>query len=118
MCAAQLAEKAGIPAGVINVVTASRARAAEVGLTLCESPLVQKMSFTGSTATGKWLLARSANTVKRMSLELGGNAPLVVFQSADLDAAVNGALNSRFRCSGQVRTLTRTRVDTDSAYTA
>lgn len=98
----QLAEQAGIPAGVINVVTASRAHAAEVGAVLCESPLVSKISFTGSTATGKWLLARSAGTVKRVSLELGGNAPFVVFESADLDAAVNGALNSRFRCSGQV----------------
>jgi succinate-semialdehyde dehydrogenase/glutarate-semialdehyde dehydrogenase len=72
-----------------------------VGNTLCESPLVRKLSFTGSTAIGKLLMAKSAGTVKRVSLELGGNAPLVVFDSADVDAAVRGTMASKFRNTGQ-----------------
>ncbi|XP_013404063.1 succinate-semialdehyde dehydrogenase, mitochondrial isoform X2 [Lingula anatina] len=96
-----LAEKAGLPPGVINVVTCSRQNTVEVGKVLCESPLVAKISFTGSTNTGKILLQQCANTVKRVSMELGGNAPFVVFDSADVDAAVMGAMACKFRVSGQ-----------------
>ncbi|XP_062602225.1 glutarate-semialdehyde dehydrogenase-like [Saccostrea cucullata] len=96
-----LAKEAGIPAGVLNVVTSSRNNAAQVGKTICESPLVTKMSFTGSTFVGKLLLQQCASTVKKVSLELGGNAPFIVFESADVDAAVQGAIGAKFRCSGQ-----------------
>jgi succinate-semialdehyde dehydrogenase / glutarate-semialdehyde dehydrogenase len=96
---AALAEDAGMPAGVFNVVTASSG--IEVGKELCENPLVRKMSFTGSTATGKILLKQCADTVKRVSMELGGNAPFIVFDDADLDKAVTGAMASKYRNSGQ-----------------
>ncbi|MDL4862662.1 NAD-dependent succinate-semialdehyde dehydrogenase [Halomonas elongata] len=96
---AKLAEDAGIPAGVINVVTASRP--AEIGEVLTTDPRVRKVSFTGSTAVGKRLLAQCAGTVKKTSMELGGNAPFIVFDDADLDAAVEGAVASKFRNSGQ-----------------
>ncbi|MDT8894119.1 NAD-dependent succinate-semialdehyde dehydrogenase [Halomonas sp. I1] len=96
---ARLAEDVGIPAGVINVVTA--ARPAEIGEVLTTDPRVRKVSFTGSTAVGKRLLAQCAGTVKKTSMELGGNAPFIVFDDADLDAAVEGAVASKFRNSGQ-----------------
>ena len=96
---AVLAERAGIPGGVFNVIPTTRA--SEVGTVLTESPLVRKFSFTGSTAVGKLLMAQCASTVKRVSLELGGNAPFVVFDDADLDAAVAGAVASRYRNAGQ-----------------
>ena len=96
---AVLAERAGIPAGVFNVIPSTRA--SEVGKVLTESPLVRKFSFTGSTAVGKLLMAQCASTVKRVSLELGGNAPFLVFDDADLDAAVAGAVASRYRNAGQ-----------------
>lgn len=96
---AWLAQCAGIPAGVINVITT--ARPAEVGAQLCENPIVRKLSFTGSTAVGKLLMAQCAGSVKRLSLELGGNAPFIVFDDADVDAAVRGALASKFRNAGQ-----------------
>ncbi len=96
---AELAARAGIPAGVINVLTT--ARPAEVGAALTASPLVRKLSFTGSTAVGKRLMAQCAGTVKRVSLELGGNAPFIVFDDADLDAALRGALASKYRNAGQ-----------------
>ena len=96
---AVLAERAGIPAGVFNVIPSTRA--SEVGKVLTESPLVRKFSFTGSTAVGKLLMAQCASTVKRVSLELGGNAPFIVFDDADLDAAVAGAVASRYRNAGQ-----------------
>ncbi|XP_054636941.1 succinate-semialdehyde dehydrogenase, mitochondrial [Dunckerocampus dactyliophorus] len=98
---AELAEQAGIPAGVFNVVPCSREMAASVGRVLCTDPLVAKISFTGSTATGKMLLKMAADTVKRVSMELGGHAPFIVFDSADVDQAVNGAMASKFRNSGQ-----------------
>jgi hypothetical protein len=85
---AELAHRAGVPAGVFNVVTSTRAQ--EVGLVLTQDPLVRKFSFTGSTPVGKQLMAQCATTVKRVSLELGGNAPFLVFDDADLDAAVAG----------------------------
>jgi len=97
----ELAEKAGLPPGVLNIVTSSRNNASAVGKEICENPLVTKMSFTGSTAVGKILLQQAASTVKRVSMELGGNAPFVVFDSADVDVAVAGAMGSKFRCSGQ-----------------
>lgn len=97
----QLAEEAGLPAGVLNVVTVSRDNAPDVGRTLCESPLVQHISFTGSSAVGKCLLSQSASTVKKTAMELGGNAPFLVFESADLEAAVKGVIACKFRCSGQ-----------------
>jgi len=99
---AELAAEAGVPPGVFNVVTTSAPAA--VGKVLCESPIVRKLSFTGSTAVGKLLAAQCAGTVKRLSLELGGNAPFIVFQDADLDAAVAGVLAAKFRNAGQVCT--------------
>ncbi|GHB05117.1 NAD-dependent succinate-semialdehyde dehydrogenase [Modicisalibacter luteus] len=96
---AKLAEDAGLPAGVLNVVTASQP--AEIGEVLTTDPRVRKVSFTGSTPVGKKLLAQCAGTVKKASMELGGNAPFIVFDDADLDAAVEGAIASKFRNSGQ-----------------
>ncbi|XP_035671040.1 succinate-semialdehyde dehydrogenase, mitochondrial-like isoform X2 [Branchiostoma floridae] len=96
-----LAHQAGIPAGVFNVVTCSRKNVEAVGKTLCTDPLVAKISFTGSTAVGKVLLKWGADTVKKASMELGGHAPFVVFDSADVDAAVQGAMVSKFRYMGQ-----------------
>ena len=98
---AELADRAGIPAGVINVVTASRQNTAEVGQQLCQSPLVAGLSFTGSTNVGKILYRQCAGTVKRLGLELGGNAAFIVFESADLDLAVAGCMASKFRNAGQ-----------------
>ena len=95
---AWLAEQAGIPAGVFNVVTGP---AAEIGAALTASPLVRKLSFTGSTAVGKRLMRDCAGTVKKISLELGGHAPFLVFADADLDEAVRGAMASKYRNSGQ-----------------
>uniref|UniRef100_A0A672FZE5 Succinate-semialdehyde dehydrogenase n=1 Tax=Salarias fasciatus TaxID=181472 RepID=A0A672FZE5_SALFA len=98
---AELAEQAGIPAGVFNVVPCSREETPAVGQVLCTDPLVAKISFTGSTATGKVLLKMAADTVKKVSMELGGHAPFIVFDSADVDRAVSGAMASKFRNSGQ-----------------
>lgn len=95
---AALAEKAGLPRGVFNVVTGS---AQAIGDELCANPLVRKLSFTGSTETGSRLIAQCAPTVKKLSMELGGNAPFIVFDDADLDAAVTGAIASKYRNSGQ-----------------
>jgi succinate-semialdehyde dehydrogenase / glutarate-semialdehyde dehydrogenase len=95
---AELAERARIPHGVFNVVTGS---ATEIGGELTSNPIVRKLSFTGSTATGKLLMAQCAGTVKKLALELGGNAPFIVFDDADLDAAVEGAIASKYRNSGQ-----------------
>ena len=96
---AVLANEAGIPPGVINVVTSQEA--AEVGREMCANKTVRKLSFTGSTAVGKILLKQCADTVKKVSLELGGNAPFIVFEDADIDKAVAGALQSKFRNAGQ-----------------
>ena len=96
---AELAEQAGIPAGVFNVITTTRSRA--VGVELTESPLVRKFSFTGSTEVGKILIRQCASTVKKVSMELGGNAPFIVFDDADVDAAVQGAIISKYRNAGQ-----------------
>jgi succinate-semialdehyde dehydrogenase/glutarate-semialdehyde dehydrogenase len=95
---AELAERAGIPRGVFNVVTGA---ATEIGGEMTSNPLVRKVTFTGSTGIGKKLMAQCAGTMKKISMELGGNAPFIVFDDADLDAAVQGALASKFRNTGQ-----------------
>jgi len=96
---AELAEQAGVPAGVFNVITTTNSRA--VGKELTESPLVRKFSFTGSTEVGKALIRQCASTVKKVSMELGGNAPFIVFDDANVDAAVSGAIISKYRNAGQ-----------------
>ena len=95
---AELALRAGVPGGVFNVVTG---KAGQIGAELATSPTVRKLSFTGSTEIGKILLEQAATTVKKCSMELGGNAPFIVFDDADIDAAVKGAMFSKFRNSGQ-----------------
>jgi succinate-semialdehyde dehydrogenase / glutarate-semialdehyde dehydrogenase len=95
---AELAERAGLPKGVLNVVTGA---ASEIGAELTSNPTVRKLSFTGSTSVGKSLMAQCAGTLKKLSLELGGNAPFIVLDDADLDAAVTGAIASKYRNSGQ-----------------
>jgi succinate-semialdehyde dehydrogenase/glutarate-semialdehyde dehydrogenase len=96
---AELAVRAGFPPGVINIVTGTDAPS--IGKTMTDSPLVRKLSFTGSTEIGKLLMRQSADTVKKISLELGGNAPFIVFDDADLNAAVDGAVASKYRNAGQ-----------------
>jgi succinate-semialdehyde dehydrogenase/glutarate-semialdehyde dehydrogenase len=93
-----LCEEAGFPKGVVNIVTGS---ASEIGDELCSNPLVRKITFTGSTEIGKMLIEKSASTVKKVSMELGGNAPFVVFDDADIDRAVEGAMVAKYRNSGQ-----------------
>ena len=95
---AVLAEEAGVPAGVLQVITGD---ARKIGAALCESPVVTKLSFTGSTEVGRILMRQCADTIKKLSLELGGNAPFIVFDDADLDAAVEGAMISKYRNAGQ-----------------
>ena len=94
-----LAERAGIPAGVFNIVTSSRS--SDVGKEFCENPAVRKLTFTGSTEVGRILLRQAADQVMKCSMELGGNAPFIVFDDADLDAAVEGAIMCKFRNNGQ-----------------
>ncbi|CAM5220766.1 Succinate-semialdehyde dehydrogenase/glutarate-semialdehyde dehydrogenase OS=Castellaniella defragrans OX=75697 GN=HNR28_001799 PE=3 SV=1 [Castellaniella defragrans] len=98
---AELAARAGVPAGVLNVVTADEQRSVEVGRLLCESQDVRKLTFTGSTGVGRILMGQSAPTIKKLSLELGGHAPFIVFDDADVDAAVEGAMVAKFRNGGQ-----------------
>jgi succinate-semialdehyde dehydrogenase/glutarate-semialdehyde dehydrogenase len=95
---AVLAEEAGIPGGVFQVITGD---ARQIGAAICDSPVVTKLSFTGSTEVGRILMRQSADTIKKLSLELGGNAPFIVFDDADMDAAVEGAIASKFRNAGQ-----------------
>ena len=97
---AELAHRAGIPKGVVNVITALK-NTAEVGEALTSSPTVRKVSFTGSTGVGKLLMKQSSDTLKKLSFELGGNAPFIIFDDADIDLAVTGAITSKFRSSGQ-----------------
>ncbi len=113
---AELADRAGLPKGVFNVVTTTRAQ--EVGLELTQNPLVRKFSFTGSTAVGKQLMAQCATTVKKVSLELGGNAPFIVFDDADLDQAVEGALLSKYRNMGQTCVCANRFLVQDAVYDA
>ena len=96
---AVLAERAGVPKGAFSVITTDDARA--IGEEFCHNPKVAKITFTGSTGVGRWLMKEAADGIKRLSLELGGNAPFIVFDDADLDAAVDGAMASKFRNAGQ-----------------
>jgi len=98
---AELASRAGIPNGVINILTADSEQSIAIGKTLCSSSIVRHLSFTGSTEVGRILMAQSAPTVKKLALELGGHAPFIVFEDADIDAAVSGAITSKYRNSGQ-----------------
>lgn len=97
---AELGKRAGIPDGVLNIVTCLE-NTPEIGKELCENPTIKKISFTGSTAVGKLLMQQCSGTLKKLSFELGGNAPLIVFDDADVDNAVNGAVLAKFRNSGQ-----------------
>ncbi len=99
---AALAEEAGFPPGVFNIVTGDESDAPEIGREMTANPIVRKLGFTGSTQVGKLLMEQCAATVKKVSLELGGNAPFIVFDDADVDAAVSGALAAKFRNAGQV----------------
>ena len=101
MALCKLAEEAGFPAGAVNVVTSSRTYAANIGELLCKSSKIAGISFTGSTVVGKILYRQCADSIKRIGLELGGNAPFIVFKSADLNKAVAGAMASKFRNCGQ-----------------
>ena len=101
LAAAELAIRAGIPSGVLNMITADAANSITVGKVICASDVVRHISFTGSTEVGRILMAQSAPTVKKMSLELGGNAPFIVFNDADIDSAVEGAFASKYRNAGQ-----------------
>jgi succinate-semialdehyde dehydrogenase/glutarate-semialdehyde dehydrogenase len=112
---AELAERAGVPAGVLNIVTGS---AAEIGGELTSNTDVRKLSFTGSTEVGRTLMAQCAATVKKLSLELGGNAPFIVFDDADLDAAVAGAMASKYRNTGQTCVCVNRIYVQDSVYDA
>jgi succinate-semialdehyde dehydrogenase / glutarate-semialdehyde dehydrogenase len=98
---AELAKEAGIPDGVINIVTADAKNSVAIGKVLCDSPLVRHLSFTGSTPVGRILMEQCAPTIKKVALELGGHAPFIVFEDADLDAAVSGAIQSKYRNAGQ-----------------
>lgn len=110
-----LAERAGFPPGVISIVTGS---ASEIGAELCSNPLVRKISFTGSTEVGRLLMEQSASTIKKVSMELGGNAPFIVFDDADIDAAVQGAVTSKFRNAGQTCVCTNRLYVQASVYDA
>jgi succinate-semialdehyde dehydrogenase/glutarate-semialdehyde dehydrogenase len=101
LAAAELAVRAGIPAGVLNVLTADSANSIAVGKVFCASDVVRHISFTGSTEVGRILMAQSAPSIKKLSLELGGNAPFLVFDDADVDSAVEGAMASKYRNAGQ-----------------
>jgi len=101
LAAAELAMRAGIPAGVLNVLTADSDNSIAIGKELCESSVVRHLSFTGSTEVGRILMSQCAPTVKKLSLELGGNAPFLVFDDADVDSAVEGAMASKYRNAGQ-----------------
>jgi succinate-semialdehyde dehydrogenase / glutarate-semialdehyde dehydrogenase len=112
---AELAERAGVPKGVLNVLTGS---AREIGGELTANPIVRKLTFTGSTEVGRVLMAQSAETVKKVSLELGGNAPFLVFDDADLDAAVDGAMLSKYRNAGQTCVCANRILVQDGVYDA
>ncbi|MDO9237595.1 MAG: NAD-dependent succinate-semialdehyde dehydrogenase [Aquabacterium sp.] len=101
LAVAELAQRAGMPPGVFNVITADADRSIEVGKALCASDVVRHLSFTGSTEVGRILMQQCAPTIKKLGLELGGNAPFIVFNDADLDAAVEGAMISKYRNAGQ-----------------
>lgn len=110
---AELAARAGVPAGVFNVVTGA---SAEIGAEMTANPVVRKLTFTGSTGIGKQLMEQCAGTVKKLAMELGGNAPFIVFDDADLDAAVEGALVSKYRNTGQTCVCTNRFLIQDGIY--
>lgn len=112
---AELGHRAGIPAGVFSMITGA---ASAIGVEMSSNPLVRKLTFTGSTEIGKQLMEQCAGTVKKLSLELGGNAPFIVFDDADLDAAVEGALVSKFRNTGQTCVCTNRFLVQDAVYDA
>jgi succinate-semialdehyde dehydrogenase/glutarate-semialdehyde dehydrogenase len=101
LAVAELAQRAGMPAGVLNILTADAHQSIAIGKVLCASDVVRHLSFTGSTEVGRILAAQCAPTIKKLSLELGGNAPFIVFDDADLDSAVEGAMISKYRNAGQ-----------------
>jgi len=111
---AKLAEEAGIPAGVFSVIPSTDS--AGIGLEFCENPVMRKISFTGSTRVGKILMRQGAEQIKKLSLELGGNAPFIVFDDADVDAAVEGAMISKFRNAGQTCVCTNRILVQDGVY--
>jgi succinate-semialdehyde dehydrogenase/glutarate-semialdehyde dehydrogenase len=115
---AELAQRAGFPPGVFNVVTGSAAAAPVIGAELTANPIVRKLSFTGSTEVGRLLMAQCAPTVKKVSLELGGNAPFIVFDDADLDAAIEGAMTSKYRNAGQTCVCANRLLVQDGIYDA
>jgi succinate-semialdehyde dehydrogenase/glutarate-semialdehyde dehydrogenase len=101
LAVAELAQRAGMPAGVLNILPADAQQSVAIGHVLCESDVVRHLSFTGSTEVGRILMKQCAPTIKKLSLELGGNAPFIVFDDADLDSAVDGAMVSKYRNAGQ-----------------
>ena len=115
---AELAHRAGFPAGVFNVLTGSAAAAPIIGAELTANPIVRKLSFTGSTEVGRLLMAQCAPTIKKVSLELGGNAPFIVFDDADLDTAVEGAMQSKYRNAGQTCVCANRLLVQDGIYDA
>ena len=110
---AELAERAGLPKGIFSIVTGN---AVAIGMEMTSNPIVRKISFTGSTAVGSKLMAQSAPSIKKLSLELGGNAPFIVFDDADIDAAVQGALSSKYRNAGQTCVCTNRFLVQDAVY--
>ena len=115
---AELAERAGLPKGLFSVITADVDASRAVGGELCSNPIVRKLSFTGSTAVGVKLMEQCAPSIKKLSLELGGNAPFIVFDDADLDAAVEGAMISKYRNAGQTCVCANRLYVQDSVYDA
>ena len=116
LAVAELAQRAGMPAGVLNIVTADSDNSIEIGKVLCDSDVVRHLSFTGSTEVGRILAAQCAPTIKKLSLELGGNAPFIVFDDADIDSAVEGALASKYRNAGQTCVCANRLYVQDSVY--
>ncbi|AKJ28369.1 NAD-dependent succinate-semialdehyde dehydrogenase [Caldimonas brevitalea] len=116
LAVAELGLRAGIPPGVLNVITADGDRSIEVGRVLCDSDTVRHLSFTGSTEVGRILMQQCAPTIKKLSLELGGNAPFIVFDDADLDSAVEGAIQSKYRNAGQTCVCANRLYAQDSVY--
>jgi succinate-semialdehyde dehydrogenase / glutarate-semialdehyde dehydrogenase len=110
-----LCEEVGFPKGVVNILTGS---ASEIGEEICTNPLVKKITFTGSTGVGKMIMAKAAQTVKKVSMELGGNAPFIVFDDADIDRAVEGAMVAKYRNSGQTCVCTNRFFVQDGVYDA
>jgi succinate-semialdehyde dehydrogenase/glutarate-semialdehyde dehydrogenase len=118
LAAAELAVRAGLPAGVLNILTADSEGSIAVGRVFCASPIVSHISFTGSTEVGRILMAQSAPSVKKLALELGGNAPFIVFDDADIDSAVEGAMASKYRNAGQTCVCANRIYVQDGAYDA